>query len=278
MFAVFTVRQPSRKPLLKKWWSNIFGVALRYELTELGKVKYVTIAWEEQKRPISWKSVASLAGGEAKSLVLPKEIELPENAPVERFDSMPFVKSIMQGSLLDVIERAKLYEKGVKIGLYDPRGEHAEFLQLLLPVAYGVKVLTENPGSFDRIRQSELVKADLEFTPDAGELGDCPVIVAPDALRGELPLDDRQIVFSFERASSDCRCLVIDDCEIGISRDLAALCPEGIDPNDFLAALYEKCGIHNLSNSTVSHFISNRKEKFLRREMIRMLSAIDTDG
>lgn len=278
MFAVFTIRQPSPKSLLKRWWSSVFGVALRYELTELGKVKYVTIVWEEQKRPINWKSVANIAGGQAKSLVLPKSINLPENAPVERFDARPFVKSIMQGSLLDVIGRAKLYEKGVKIGFYDLKGEHAEFLQLLLPVAYSVKVVTDNPDSFAHIRQSELIESDLEFTPDAGELTDCPVIVAPGVLQESLPVGNEHIVFSFEKASSECTNFVIDDCEIGISRDLAVLCPEGIDTNDFLAALYEKCGIDNLSNSTVSHFISNKKEKFLRREMIRMLSAIDTDG
>lgn len=215
----------------------------RIEAREAMGAVYGVITAPRPVREADWKKIAALADRYADTMLLPVGMTPPP--PISEAKFPRFERRILLKTATEIVKRTRMPMYKRIAGLVDKTGEYADFLFPLLHHYTAVKVLT---GQVDLYRAgAEHMMAELGapvlICDDYAALGDCVLIIAPDGIetagRMRCPVLSRNPPQTSQSSDfiTSLRILPYDD---------NIVCPKGIEPHKFYAALYEYCGVEDV--------------------------------
>lgn len=208
----------------------------------LGAVYGVIVAALPLRAP-DWRRVAALADRYADRMLLPAGLEAPP--PIAHAAFPRYERHVLLQTAVEIVKRTRMPMYRRVAGLVDATGEYSDFLYPLLSHYTSVKVITKRPALYEA--QSERMMRELGASvmlrDDYSSLDDCVLIIAPDGvdtrerlkcpvLSGKPPAENQPSDF-------------ITDLRVAAPHEVLRLCPEGIEPHLFFAALYEYCGVEH---------------------------------
>lgn len=252
MFAVLRVEKEQASSIFGKLLHRMKQHRIRAETVEtpLGSFLLLTAASER----IDWDKAAALCGRAGKNLVLPRELALPENAPVRRFVPVSFSLLLLKNTSVELIRRCKLPLYRKIVTLVDPQALYLDFVPELLCYCITVRVVTARPERYAALSEQlmEELGASIVVTDEPDSLGGSVLVICPDSgdvggLSAAVPV----LTAGDADAPSQSR-FVVGDPQLRPRGELAACLPHGISPLDFAGALYQFGGWRGAEKLTAS--------------------------
>jgi hypothetical protein len=212
-------------------------------------VGFIQITVCQTDRGIDWREAERACGAHAGRLVMPRALKPPEHCCIRPFVPGRFYSHLVRNTAVEVLRRSGLQLYRRTVGVVDPEGVYQQTVLTLIHHCASVRVLT---GSLRRYGAfCEQVMDTYGAPVIAGEdrrlLDSCVLIAAPGGVTAEQVEGLRAPVLSAFDAERAVGCPVVFDLEAVIPPALADAIPEGIEPTDFLGALYEMGGLQELS-------------------------------
>lgn len=192
-----------------------------------------------------WRKITALAGRYGDTMLFPEGVIPPP--PLCEAGCPRFASRLILGTAVEIIKRTRMPMYRRIAGLVDENGKYADFLFKLLHHYTTVKVLSKRYELYEAqaSRMMEELGAPVILCEDYASLSDCVLIIAPDGIEttGKLgcPILGKPAVTP---QSSD----FITNLRFVPSVEQAMLCPSGIEPHKFFAALYEYCGVEDIGS------------------------------
>lgn len=235
--------------------SGIFGNILniltkpkaRLETREAFGAVYGVIVVHLPIRAADWRRIIELAGRYADRMLLPAGLEAPPPVSEPLFSS--FERIVMLKTAIEIIARTRMPMYRRIVGLVDETGEYADLLFPLLHHYTAAKVLTGQTSFY--LEQAGKIMDELGapviVCEDYQSLSDCVFIIAPDGISAAQRLACP--VLAKKPPGTPQYSDFITDLQVVPPPEAASLCPIGIEPHKFLAALYECCGVGAVATS-----------------------------
>ena len=242
MFVVVNVK-PSGKRKIKKGRTV---EKINEYFTANGERFYVADVLAGEKG-VEWDEVARFLGRHSSHILLDKNIILPENTDVGRFEPVAF-KNLLIFNTLELLLK-QMYLAGCRTSCYinDPKGEYYPFLDKIVRYSAQTTVITTN--RFRYLSRSAQIYRDygagITITEKTEISSDSAVVIDT---AGTFFGDG--IVFSAYNNG------ITPKYTEGFN-DLKALCPAYIEPVDFLGAVYELNRDKRLNNALCRVFSSD---------------------
>lgn len=205
--------------------------------------EYRRIAIEIGDRELPWKKIARLVGEDP--LILPREITIPPQVPLERYTPTKLQPKLALRMLLSCLK--PIPPSGRTVGLIDPDGSFQAVAMALAEEAATVRILTREPESY-KVFQRQML--DLYGAPIlVGErlpfLEDCMAVYCPAPFESGEAATLKGLFFAAAPVSLPGRCQILEDFSPACPKERA---PEGIHPADFFGGLYELAGARELED------------------------------
>ncbi|MBQ8210128.1 MAG: hypothetical protein IJZ35_06065 [Clostridia bacterium] len=240
MFVIVNVK-PSGKRKIKKGKT----VEKVYDhFNAKGERFYIADVLDSEKG-VDWNEVSHFLGRHASHILLNKNIILPENAPVGRFDPVAY-KNLLIFNTLELLLK-QMFLAGCRTSCYinDPKGDYFSFLSKVARYSARTTVITAN--RFRYITQAAKMYSDFGAGVSVTE-------------RAQIT-DDNAVVIDTAGTLFGKRGVVFSPFNNGITpkytdgfNDLKVLCPAYIEPVDFLGAVYELNHDKRLHNAVCRTF------------------------
>lgn len=233
--------------------SGIFGNILniltkpkaRLETREAFGAVYGVIIAAKPLRTADWRRITELAGRYADRMLLPDGLEAPP--PISEPAFSRFERTVMLKTAVEIIKRTRMPMYRRVVGLVDETGEYADLLFPLLHHYTAAKVLTKKTSLY--LGQAEKMMDELGapviLCDGYQSLSDCVLTIAPDGISAAQKLACP--VLAKKPPQSTQYGDFITDLQVVPAPEAAALCPNGIEPHKFFAALYECCGVEEVA-------------------------------
>lgn len=245
----------------------------RIEAREALGAAYGVIVAGLPMRAADWRRVASLAGRYADRVLLPVGLEAPP--PIAPAAFPRYERRVLLQTAIEIIKRTRMPMYRRVAGLVDTTGEHADFLYALLHHYTSVKVVTKQPTLYEA--QAERMMAELGapvmLRDDYSSLNDCVLIIAPDGVDTNEKL--KCPVLSIKPPGENQHSDFITDLRVAAPPEVLPLCPDGIEPHRFVAALYEYCGVEP-SGFVAGRMTFRSREEDLSRVVLAVMEASGT--
>lgn len=199
----------------------------------------------DSENGVNWDEVARFLGRHSFNILLNKNIILPENCTVGRFEPTEF-KNLLIFNTLELLLK-QMYLAGCRTACYinDPRGEYSQ--QLSKVAAYSAQTTVITSNRFRYLSQA----AQVYNTFGAGV-----------AIADRVEVNDNTAVIIDTAGTFFGRTgVVFSAFDNGITpkytdgfNDLKAICPSFIEPVDFLGAVYELNRDKRLKNAVCRTF------------------------
>ena len=164
-------------------------------------------------------------------------LQIPPDTGVRPFCPRMFPLRRAAAALCAILPQTRLPPQKLSVGVLDPEGALCGRTQALLPLASDVRIVTEDAQRFaaDALRARRQFGASLTVGEDAALLARCGAVVCavPDDAFAHVP-----VILACEPADG-----VFSLLPVQLPDSLARLCPAGIPPDLFAAALTERCGV-----------------------------------
>jgi len=204
---------------------------------------------------INWRKVAWAAGREQSSLIIPNDINLPENCPCKPFDDAPFMRHIFLSTVLNIIKSANIRPASLTIGIVDAEAVAPDAAILALNLAAAVKVVTANTERYEHYSNQAMAAtgAPLIISETYNTLNSCDIIIAPFGFTKNVTVDLQKTIFD-ETGKSGFKILKED---IILPKDFASKIPQKISHSAIAAALMERGRVPFAVNMAVKYFYIN---------------------
>jgi len=206
---------------------------------------YGAILSRPPKKQKDWERIVTLAGRYTDRLLLPGGVKAPPSITPPSFPR--YDQSVILKTAVEIIKLSRMPMYRRTIGLDDAEGDYSDFLYPLLHHYTMVKVLTGNTALYEKESAKMMYElgATVALIEDYTAFSDCALVVAPDGITtsdslkcpvlSRKPPDFQQ----FSDFITDLRVIPPPD-------ESPEDFPTGIDRHDFLAALYEYCGVSSV--------------------------------
>ncbi len=126
------------------------------------------------RRGVPWKEIAKMAHPHAKCLVMQKELSVPQDCGIIRFDPLKLRQSLAVNALLHALP-----EHPVRVGVVDACGGQAELIQRLVEGVGDVVVYTQAVGRYERFAELMMLRygAPVMFSDSPTVLRGCDAVV-----------------------------------------------------------------------------------------------------
>lgn len=223
-------------------------------------------------KPISasdWRRIAAIAGRYGDRMLFSEGVSPPP--PLREAECPRFARRLMLGTALEIIKRTRMPMYRRIVGLVDENGDYADFLFKLLHHYTTVKVLSGRRELYEE--QAELMMEELGapviLCEDYDSFSDCVLIVAPDGVKTDSRLGCPVLGKPGSMAQgSD----FITNLRFVPGAEQVKLCPDGIEPHKFFAALYEYSGVKDIG-ATASRMTFRSVETDLTRVVHAVMQA-----
>lgn len=227
-------------------------------------------------RAADWRRVAELADRYADRMLIPDGLEPPP--PIARAVFPRYERRVLLQTAVEIIKRTRMPMYRRIAGLVDMSGGYADFLYPLLRHYTSVKVITGRPALYEEQaeRMMRELGAPVMVCENYSSLGDCVLIIAPDGIgTGATDGGIKCPVLSVRPPSENRPGDFITDLRVAAPPEILSICPCGIDPHQFMAALYEYCGVESVG-FTAGRMMFRYREENLTRVVAAVMEASGT--
>ena len=247
MFVVLRVSSAPKGIFVKRKIRKSVGNArLQSVSTENGLPFYLLDIPEVIPTPI-WDAVEKKCGRYASRIVAPRTLPLPDCGKIRRFVPSSTPSMLTFNTAVKIIEKAYIPPESISITLTDINARHATELDLLLPIASTLRVITARPEryaaacekAFSDCGASVILRSDYEESAKPDIVICCDGRLSPKA--------ENAAVFCHK--SKVCGKLHIRGNGIELHSHHKDIIPENIDSVDFAGALTELCGCTDYKKS-----------------------------
>lgn len=216
-----------------------------------GAVSFYRLTAQSVNGEVPWRAVSEKAGKLRAFLLLPKGVSPEKASGVREFLPKTLPQVLLLNAAVDVLKKQQLPAPETQITVVDEAAVLAERIDLLAPFAGTLRVLTAKPERYAFAQRRLMEGFGLSLCVCAAEapLPENGVLLTRSAARA--PRLFRGLIFSFDRR----RFLFAETfaaADVTLPPKFEALRPPGIDKLQFAAALYERCGIKELENITLT--------------------------
>ena len=208
--------------------------------------EYRHITVEVGRKDIPWKKVTRLIGGDP--FILPREISIPPQVPLERFVPKKLQPKLALRMLLDCLKGSRIPPSSRIVGIIDPDGEYQAAAMSLAEQASTVRILTGEPEKYKVFQRQmlDLYGAPILVGDNLSFLRDCMAVYCPAPYESGEEAAPRGLFFAAAPLCLQGRCQILEDFSPACPGDTI---PKGIHPADFYGALYEWGGDKELEDS-----------------------------
>lgn len=227
----------------RRWFRRRSIPAVTAETVRVPDGLYRLLTAEQVDGVINWYQVWKLAGPEAVRLLLPKGVTPPAGSGITPFAGRELPLAWMRDTLIHRLCERIGYPWSV--GIFDPKGTYPLLPLELLPYAADIRVVTDSKAYMETVeRAMEQFGAVLRVSADRRMLQDVMWLVAPDGLMG---LAFRGVYGTLSGVKQD-QSGVVDAYLPKNADKWLNLTPKGIEPERFLAGLYECSHVRRLAD------------------------------
>lgn len=185
------------------------------------------------KRGIDWDRIVGVAGKCAKRLLITDSVELPQRGDVGVFKSRMLYGKMMKNTFLHILD-SNISRKNLKsICLIDKKGGCTDFALNLAEYALKLTIVTDEKEKYD-----DACAEIMEFH------GLCPSVQSS-SCDAEIKIDAERDIMTVKTENEFIN--ISGGGDFSVSDIYAGLLPKDIDKYDFYSALYEFCGIFEMS-------------------------------
>ncbi len=243
MFVALETAEPHNKGIFGGILNILSKPKAQIEAREAFGAVYGVINAASPKNSADWRKIAALADRYGDSLLLPQGLVPPP--PLAEPLYPRFERRVMLTTATEIIKLTRMPMYRRVVGLVDENGEYADFLFPLLHHCTTIKVLTKQQSLYFAAaeRMMQELGAPVTVCDDYAALFDCVLIFAPNGIKfsDRLPCPVLQQYLPSEPQSSS----FITNLQIEMPQKALDCCPKGIDPQKFVSALFECCGVES---------------------------------
>lgn len=251
MFAVLNIRPKSDK-VYKRMWEYAFPKKTEILQTAVRNgAPFFTVNVSRIRGEIPWDEISFYAGNCAERMLLPKGVIPPATSRVKAFVPKLLPQRVLFNTACELLSRISKNPIGKTITLIDMNGDLTREVHRLVPFASTVRVVTKKEELYEPFSEKimEDFGASLLITDNVDSAADSNIIIAPDGLTDEILPSKTCIVFSGREQPSQ-GYVSVTGRDMNLQPCYRRIVPQGIEPDIFAAALFEKCGVVNLVTLT----------------------------
>lgn len=200
-------------------------------------LKYVT--YKTYSGRIKLDKLDSAIGSNRSRLLCSSEYKFPQGSGYMRFCSNEFAVRLCTNMAYEAIKKAE-HPEIIKVGIYDPKAVNPDLLLYVLEFCSDVVAVTNE----SRVYNCQLSRALDEFGASAvitnrtEELSDRDIVIAPTAIKIQLPIRSGAILLTIEKPKVQQSGLVYFRYHFRMPNGFANIKPSEFDEVYFCSALY----------------------------------------
>ncbi len=199
------------------------------------------------EKGLDWDEIRAKCGRYSSRLILPKSIDIPDDAGVSRFIPSAMKAILNFNTAVEIFNIASLPASSFSLSVIDLNARFAGKLCKLLPLCSSIKIITDRPEiyapycaeAYEKCGASVMLREKFE----KGSLRDAVICCENDYEFTDIP----EIVFSY--SGGDCGNTTVHGSGIRLTDEHRRIIGESIDPVDFAGALTELCSCREYCNS-----------------------------
>lgn len=242
LFAVLEI-VPRKKE--KYFLKHIFHKAPSMDIERIalrgGAFFYTVKAYANKNGEIDETYLKSVIGSSTNRILLKDNTMLPQNTTLHLFKPSLLPYILFMNTSFDFLNQTGERETRI-LGILDPDAYLLKCILRFAPLAKRILVLTNHPEAYEATK-GEMLRTyglPLELTDSFQKIKSCDVILEPFYKATENS-------FGLIHLRGNLPCCFRGEGVV-LPKELAARCPDGIDPVLFLAALYEICNIKGIES------------------------------
>lgn len=246
MFAAveFSHNKSRKAPFMNKSKDEICSE--RIQLPELQSFFTVRVSCRKDKIP--WQRIKNYLGVLAHRVVLPENIYPEEAADIRPLEAKALSRLILFNSACEDIFSAESEKSSLYI--YDSQGLFKEKIERLVMSFSQIIVVSRETEAYERKARELYEKYGVSLVVTQRASPGCGTAIDPE---GSVPSYFSGRVYSLGRRQL-LNARVISSDNIILPREYEAMRPGGIRAVDFASALYESCGVKELSELLYENF------------------------
>ncbi|MEE0061457.1 MAG: hypothetical protein UE295_11575 [Acutalibacteraceae bacterium] len=230
----YSVRK-SRLKLFKRDKTNL-------EVVEYNGVRIVHIIYSKYNKNINWDKIRELAGNEKNNILCSADIAIPKNCGIKRYSTNSLKERISENTALEVIKRCSENFAGLKVGLYDPNANKKDLIPALIKYTDNITVVTNATDEYYHIYKQTIADtgAVLMLKQSVAAFKGCNIVIAPEKIKVQLPVDDTTIVFTSAKPAICQSGRVFTSYVVILNESYKEIKPHSLSDEYFAQALYDK--------------------------------------
>ncbi|MGN0452651.1 MAG: hypothetical protein ACI4GZ_02495 [Ruminococcus sp.] len=156
---------------------------LRVKERSEGNLKVRHIRYIDRRGKVNWKRIKR-AAVKGSPLVYSGSVLPNREASLELFSPLEYRSRLCENMALTVLESMKSVPKGLKVGVYDPKGDSADLCRHILRYTDNLVAVTANSKLYEAKAEEIMWEtgATLVFSRRPMALNSCGLIIAPHLL------------------------------------------------------------------------------------------------
>ena len=229
------------------------------DYVNVDKIRFAVITWPGSFLDIDWEEIAEMTGRAGRRLVLPRQVEPPEELGLCRLSVWEYADALARHFVLQCMQQAPLPLYRKSIGLVDMRGVGADFVRKAVRHATIVRVSTANKAMYDGVAEEmmDTYGASVLVSQNQDDAYRSGVVYAPHGLVDQHSDEILPPIVTIDKTNIRGHGRVISGFHQVIPEQLLALKPPLIEESDFLAALWQLCGMRELASLPIDWCICN---------------------
>lgn len=249
MLTVLTIDDKTHKGKWGRLLSPVLSDSVRVQSvkTPFG-IRHIN--YTNRRGKVNWKRIKRKLGNTGEKVLYSGNTPIPQSAGIELFKPLELRKRLCTNMALGVLEVMKSVPKKLRIGLYDPEGECADFTEHILKFTDNLIVVSRNYRVYREQAQFLLSEtgAVLCVSPHISLLSTCGMIISPTLISTPFTPATSAVVLSISKPSVPLPCRVYYRYSFPLEKELQDIKPQGIDTETFAGGLYSICGVYSVGS------------------------------
>lgn len=250
MLQVLTIETPEEQTALSRMLSPIHMNSLKVIEYKKKGITVRNIRYINRNGRINWKRIKRhTRNGQGPVLYSSKET-IPDGFGFDIFEPENFRMRLCINMCIEVLNLIGDIPKTLKIGLYDPLGEHADMAEYLLNFTDNIWVVTDNTLLYSEQSRRILWEtgAVLRVCRSISALSCCGLIISLCKIPRRFTPMNNAVILTSGVCTEDFPCRIYNRYYFCLPEEFEGVCPAGLDTECFAGALYSLLGYHGLGS------------------------------
>ncbi len=200
-------------------------------------LKYITYRTYSGK--IKLDKLSPIVGIHRQRILCSKKMHFPAESGFMRFSSHQFAARLCTNMALAILRENDMNEK-IRLGIFDPNAVSPDILFYALHFCGNITVVTNEDESYhcQLNRAMDELGASAVVTSKSGELSECNLIIAPEAICEPLPIREDAVVLTSCKPKVQQSGLCYYKYQLRMPNGFNKLKPQELEEDYFCSALY----------------------------------------